>query len=290
LTNVATVEKARPGYSLPRAAFIVGIVLFTANNIFYISNLSAFYEYGASPLYSYTSALIIALATISLGVGAFSFLRMQQKVSPVVNESNTARWPLGRIISDAVFLQKKLVVSATVVYALFFALLDGILVYQPNVNFAIDYAVNSPAWRVATCCGTPAYVPVGLLYLPAQHVGVELFPLSVLLMLIVSLLVGLNLALLVKALRLSRSQDTKGAAGSVLGAAFGLFAGCPTCAAAFFLSMIAGAGATAFSTIIAQYQPLIVSLTLPLLFFSIYYQAKSIGSILQGCAPEAKLK
>jgi len=264
----------------------LGIVLFTANNIFYLLNWSAFYEYDASPLYSYASALVLALATITLGVGAFSFLRLQQNISPVDDSSKTLRWPLGRIISDAIFLQKKLFVSATVIYALVFALLDGILVYQPNVNFAIDYAVNSPTWRVATCCGTPAYVPVGLLYLPSQHLGVELFPLSVLLMLIVSILVGLNVALIVKALRLSSSQNTKGAAGSVFGAAIGLFAGCPTCAAAFFLSMIAGTGATAFSAIIAEYQPLIVALTLPLLSFSIYYQAKSIGTILQGCAPK----
>ena len=195
-------------------------------------------------------------------------------------------WPLGRIISDAIFLQKKLFVSATAIYALVFALLDGILVYQPNVNFAIDYAVNSPTWRVATCCGTPAYVPVGLLYLPAQHLGVELFPLSVLLMLIVSVLVGLNVALIVKALRLSRSQNTKGAAGSVLGAAFGLFAGCPTCAAAFFLSMIAGTGATAFSAIIAEYQPLIVALTLPLLTFSIYLPGKKHRNYPAGLRPQ----
>jgi hypothetical protein len=75
-----------------------------------------------------------------------------------------------------------------------------------------------------------------------------------------------------------------------LGAAFGLFAGCPTCAATFFISMIAGTGATALSTLISSYQPLVVAVTVPLLFFSIFWQAKSIGIILQGCNSKVETK
>ena len=241
-------------------------------DFFYASNVSEFYDLRASPAYSYTTLLMFVVASISIGISVFSFLSIQQKIPPVADSSKVLHWRSLRIISDAVFQQKKLFVSATAIYAVIFALLDGILVYQPSVNFAIAYAVTAPTARVVTCCGTPAYVPVGLLYLPAQHVGVELFPLSVSLLLVVSLLVGLNVSLLFRAFSLSRTGKTKtsegkGVAGSVLGAAFGLFAGCPTCAAAFFLSMIAGTGATAFSTLIAEYQPLIVALTLPLLFF-----------------------
>ena len=297
--SVTSVEGAqdRPNYTLTKVSFALGIVLLTAIDFFYALNRSEFYAISAPPAYSYASLLIFVLASVSVGISVFSFLRIQQKIPPVADASKILHWRSVRIISDAVFQQKKLFVSATAIYAVVFALLDGILVYQPNVNFAIDYAVTGPTTRVLTCCGTPAYVPVGLLYLPAQHLGVELFPLSVSLLLIVSILVGLNVSLLFRAFSLSRTNlaksktsEGKGVAGSILGAAFGLFAGCPTCAAAFFLSMIAGTGATAFSTLIAEYQPLIVALTLPLLLFSIFWQARSIGTILQGCSPKVDTK
>ena len=296
---MASVEGAQDplSYTFTKVSFVLGIVLLTAIDFFYALNRSEFYNLGAPPTYSYVSLLIFVLAIVSIGISVFSFLRIQQRIPPVADASKILHWSSVRIISDAVFQQKRLFVSATAIYAVIFALLDGILVYQPNVNFAIDYAVTGPTTRVITCCGTPAYVPVGLLYLPAQHVGVELFPLSFSLMLIVSLLVGLNVSLLFRAFSVSRTgvdktktSEGRGVAGSVLGAGFGLFAGCPTCAAAFFLSMIAGTGATAFSTLIAEYQPLIVALTLPLLFFSIFWQARNIGTILQGCATKVQMK
>jgi hypothetical protein len=240
---------------------------------------------------------MLVIASISIGISAFSFLSNQKKIPAVVDASKILhRRSLG-IIADVVFGHKRLFVFATATYGVVFALLDGILVYQPNVNFAINYAVTGPTTRVLTCCGTPAYIPVGLLYLPAQHIGVEIFPLSVLLMLIISILVGLNLSMLFRAFSLSRTSKyktntagRKGAVASFFGATFGLFAGCPTCAAAFFLSLIAGTGATAFSTLIAEYQPLIVALTIPLLFFSIFWQARSITTIMQGCSPKVQMK
>jgi hypothetical protein len=294
--TITSVEEARPSYAIVKATFCIGIVLFATANLFYWLNISQFYNIGAPWVYSYISLLIVSLASLSIGVSAFYYFFVQQKISPVsVDSSRAVQWRVVRIVSDAIFREKKLFISATVIYAVVFSFLDGILVYQPQVNFVTYYAASVPTWRVLTCCGTPAYVPVGLIYLPAQHIGVELYPLSVLLMLVVSLLIGLNLSLLVRAFRASRSSsgktsEKKGVVGSILGAAVGLFAGCPTCAAAFFLSMIAGTGATAFSTLIAKYQPLIFTLTLPFLAFSIFYQAKSITTILAGCEPKVDLK
>ena len=245
--SITSVERAqdRPSYTLTKVSFVFGIVLLTAIDFFYLLNRSEFYNLSAPPVYSYASLLIFVLASVSIGISLLSFLRIQQEIPPVADASKILHWRPVRIISDAIFQQKRLFVSATAIYAVVFALLDGILVYQPNVNFFTYYFVNGPTWHVFTCCGTPPYVPVGLLYLPAQHVGVDLFPLSVSLMLIVSLLVGLNVSLLFRAFSLTRTSADetetsrrKGVAGSVLGAAFGLFAGCPTCAAAFLFSMM----------------------------------------------------
>ncbi len=293
MTEIIT-NTARPSYALPKASLLLGLVLFTLSNLFYAVNRYEFNEIQAPGFYSYISLLLLTAASMLFAVSAFSYLKIQHSVPATVeNGSNVPQWSLGRIVSDGLFQEKKLVITATAVYAFFFALLDGILIYQPKVNFALAYDVSGFTSRVVTCCGVPGYVPVGLLYFPAQHLGVQLIPLSVMLMIFVSLLVGLNVALLYRAYSLSRSNSLdsrKGVAGSIAGAAFGLFAGCPTCAAAFFLSMIAGTGATAFSAVISAYQPVIVALTVPLLLFSIYWQARSIRTILQGCAPGVVMK
>ncbi|MDG6905268.1 MAG: hypothetical protein JRN20_05720 [Nitrososphaerota archaeon] len=291
--TVTSVEGAQPSYTIAKASFLLGVALIVSANLFYALNYERFYNYFAPPFYSYVSLILVTLASLSFGVSAFSYFSIQQRILPK-SDGSVLLWSMERIISDAVFQQKKIFVIATVIYGFVFSLLDGILVYQPNVDFYVNYFVNGPTWRVVTCCGSPGYVPLGLFYLPAQHIGVELYPLSFLLLLIVSILVGLNVSLLVKAFRASRISanraEKKGIAGTILGATVGLFAGCPTCAAAFFLSMIAGTGATAFSAIIAAYQPLIVALTIPLLIFSVMWQARSIRMIFKGCEPNVDAK
>ena len=224
-------------------------------------------------------------SSIAIAGSAFSYLLVNRKAS-VIQPNSTVRWPLGKILSDIFFEQKSLLLSAALVYAIFFAFLDGILVYQPNVDFAIAYAVNGPAWRVVMCCGLPGYVPIGLLYLPSIHFGIELIPLSLMLMILVSTLVGLNVALLYKSYSLSqtgKSRSNTGILGSIVGGGLGLFVGCPTCAASFLLSMIAGTGSLAFAGLVSAYQPLIAGITIPLLLFSIIWQANTVKNLLSGC-------
>jgi hypothetical protein len=275
--------------NVPLTFFLLSISLFAASNFFYTFYRNAFVNVYSDPIYVYVSLAIMSVASLLLALAAFTYFRVQQKL-PVSTEkeSGVVEWHLGRIISDALYQHKMLFSSSVIIYAIFFALLDGILIYQPGVNFGAAYAVTGPTWRVETCCGLPGYVPVGLLYLPAQHAGLELIPISVLLMIFVSVLVGLNICLLRRAYSLSKSQNlkpgAKGSAGGIVGAAFGLFVGCPSCAAAFLLSMLAGTGAITFSSFIAAYQPLIAALTLPLLFVSIIWQGRSIRKILAGCA------
>ncbi|MGI0090800.1 MAG: hypothetical protein ACREBS_03735 [Nitrososphaerales archaeon] len=285
--------KLDPNYLLPKVSFLSGIVLFTISNFFYAANMTEFNKYNASASYSFTSLFLVILASAMLAVSALSYLSVERKIPPAFDDnSKIILWSIERIIADTLFGEKRIVIVASATYAVFFAFLDGILIYQPSVNFFFEYVVNGPTWRIVSCCGLPGYVPVGLLYLPAQHIGLQLVPLSVLIMLLVSILVGLNVALLYRAFmqtkrfqtNVNKVSGTRGAAGGAVGAIFGLFAGCPTCAATFFVGMIAGSGATIFSTVVSEYQPVIVALTLPILFASIYWQARSFRTILQGCA------
>lgn len=269
------------------AMFVAGVALAGVDNIFYAIYRPEFSTGYYENYFVLVSLLILIASSIAITSSALSYLLTHRRAS-VIEGNSLVQWPLGKILSDTFFEQKRLILSAALAYAIFFAFLDGILVYQPNVDFAVAYAVNGPTWRVVMCCGLPGYVPIGLLYLPSIHFGLEVIPLSLMLMILVSTLVGLNVALLYKSYRLSRTgqrSSNTGILGSIIGGGLGLFVGCPSCAASFLLSMIAGTGSLAFAGLVSAYQPLIAGITIPLLLFSILWQANSVKNLLRGCAP-----
>ena len=258
----------------------------------YAENKSDFQTSSASPYYPQFTFVLLVFGAVFVLVSAFSFLSTEAKRSPAIDSNSRVTEGIGAIIAKTIFQSRKLIALVSVVYAIIFAFLDGILIYQPTVNFTLSYGVSSPSIVIENCCGPPGYVPVGLAYFPAQHVGVQLIPISILIMILVSLLVGINVALLITSVEKSRPiklQKSSAHGGKspilsgVIGAVFGVFAGCPTCAAAFFLSMIAGSGATVFSLAISEFQPVIILVSIPLLIASILWQARSIRTILLGC-------
>jgi hypothetical protein len=277
-----------------KLSLVTALFFFIALNVTYAENRSAFLTSGSSSFYPDLSLVFMSAGSLLVLYAVLSFLQAQRNRPLSVDRNSRVSWSAGRIISDAFFQQGRIIAISGIVYGIFFAFVDGVLIYQPTVDFASAYGFASPAATIETCCGPPGYIPVGLVYFPAQHLGIQLIPISVLVMLLVSLLVGVNVSLIVASVRKTRSLNqeptndpsrlrTGSFMGGALGAAFGLFAGCPTCAAVFFLSMIAGSGATAFSFVISQYQPLIIALSIPLLLASVFWQAKSIKTILLGC-------
>lgn len=272
---------------LPMAMLAIGVILFGIDNLFYEFYRPEFSSNGSfQNVLVFTSLLIIVAAAIAVTSSASYYIQTRREIA-IAESDSEVQWSLGSILSGAFFERRKIMLSATLVYAIFFAFLDAIFVYQPNVDFATAYVVNGPTWRVVMCCGPPGYVPVGLLYLPSIHFGLQLIPLSLMLMILVSTLVGLNVTLLHQSYSLSRpARSSRGFFGSVAGAGLGLFVGCPTCAATFLLSMVAGTGSLAFAGLVFAYQPLIAAITIPLLLFSVLWQANSIKTMLRGCAPK----
>lgn len=276
--------------------------LFTMTNILYAEYRPDFFSSDSSPVYSFASLVLIAFAAGFFAFACLSYLKTVAAAPVELDKNSRLVVRLGKIVSDAFFRGWKLVLLSGALYAVFFAFLQGILIYRPNTDFVYSYGITHASVQVLSCCGPPGYVPVGLIYLPAQHFGVQLIPVSILIMILISTLVGLNVSLLYTAVNNSKQtklvslavqQEPTSAVSSVskktfasgsLGAAFGLFAGCPTCAASFFLSMIAGSGATIFSATVSKYQPVFIGLTVPLLLGSILFQARSIRTFIRGCS------
>lgn len=277
----------RPSYLPSEISLLVALLFFTTVNLIYAENKSDFQTSSGSAYYPELTLVFLVLGAAFLTVSIVGFLRIESRKPLTIDNQSRLRKSLGAIVAEAIFQNRSVLTLIAVGYGMVFAFIDGILIYQPTIDFGTNYGVTVPTYVVENCCGPPGYVPVGLVYFPAQHFGIELIPLSLMIMVLVSVLVGVNVALLLESVRKSKPMKMQKSGnsfvGGIIGAAFGVFSGCPTCAAAFFLSMIAGSGATAFSLTISELQPAIILISVPLLFFSIVWQARSIRTILLGC-------
>jgi len=220
--------------------------------------------------------LIAALGAIALGMYRYH----KGKV-----ESN------GKDLSTIIALvtwnskSRKIFVTVFVVYGIFFSLISGTLVYQPEVNFAIHYGATIPSGFIAPCCDGPGYMPKIIIYL-TEHIGLQVIPINLVLQIIVSYLVGLNASIAISAYKISK----KGRGASTIGAAAGLFIACPTCAGTFLSIFIGTASGIALSIALSQMQTLFIAVSIPILIITPYVMAKKLRNSDGSCKIEGESK
>jgi len=171
---------------------------------------------------------------------------------------------------------------AAVGYAIFFAFLSRIVVYQPDLNFSTLYGVDVPSTVVVTCCGSIGQIPQLVVYL-TTHLGLLVTPITMTLLVTVSWLVGINLTVVVNAFR---ARKTKGGAGLIsgMGGLLGVFTACPACAGAFLTTIIGEAGAVSVAAL-AAYQGFFIAASLPLLVVApILTARRGSAALLTNCA------
>jgi len=166
---------------------------------------------------------------------------------------------------------RKVFVVTFIGYGVFFSLASGILVYQPQVDFAYHYGAEIPSGFVAPCCDGPGYMPKVIVYL-TNHIGLQVIPINLVLQVTVSYLVGLNTAIAVMAFQISK----KGSGASSIGAVTGLFIACPTCAGTFLSVFVGTASGIAISVALAQMQTLFIGLSIPILLVTPFILAKKL--------------
>ncbi len=176
---------------------------------------------------------------------------------------------------------RRVFLACTTLYGLFYAYVTSVIVYQPGVDFAAAGSVI-PSAAIAPCCGEILTVPFVSIYL-TNHLGILLVPLTLILLATVSVLVGLNSALALFAYDSAAGAGRRGTIG-VLGAAIGLFTGCPTCAGLFFANLLGGTGAVTLAGLIGYYQPVFILLSVPVLVLTLYLMSGSLSKVYrEGC-------
>jgi len=184
---------------------------------------------------------------------------------------------------------KRIFMVSAIGYGIFFALTSGIIIYKPDIN-ATDYGFPKPPHiELSPCCDLPGYMPMVLAFF-TEHVGLQIIPLNLVLLVAVSFLVGLNFTLAFASLSIARIDKKLGAFGAVTG----LFVGCPTCAGTAF-SMLFGFGASATSVTLfltsyeTQLQSLFIAVSIPILLGTPFIMTRKIRKAQNGsCAVGTK--
>ena len=191
------------------------------------------------------------------------------------------------IISQTKYLRLFLLVL--VAYAVLFSFISQIIIFRPDVSFSRVYGVTIPSWRMTPCCNAPGFVPMFTAYL-SDNLIIFIIPVNLVLAVILSTLVGLNIALAVYMFQnRAKKMDNKSDilySGGIGGATTGLLTACPTCAGTFF-SMIVGlvvgassasavAGVVTATTTLAPFQMLFILISIPTLLISPYLTIKSL--------------
>ena len=166
---------------------------------------------------------------------------------------------------------RKIFAITFIAYGVFFSLTAGLIVYQPDVTFSHHYDAVVPSAHMNVCCGEPGYMPTIIVYI-TEHIGLQIIPINLVLVIIVSYLVGLNTSLAVKAISVTK----KSGGLTSIGAITGLFVACPTCISTFFALFVGSSSSITFTVILTQLQTLFVGITIPILLLTPIIIAKQM--------------
>jgi hypothetical protein len=219
--------------------------------------------------YGFYIALIACLGAITYGLYIFHREKVELRKKDLFTIIALTTWNSK---------SRKIFLITFVCYGIFFSLVSGTLIYQPQINFVTDQGETVPSGFVAWCCGEPGYMPKIIIYL-TEHVGLQIIPINLVLQVIVSYLVGLNAAIAISAYAISK----KGRGMSTIGAATGLFIACPTCAGTFLSIFVGTASGIALSIALTQLQTLFIAISIPVLLVTPFIMAKKLRNADGSC-------
>ena len=220
--------------------------------------------------------LILLMSFGAIGYGIYRY--HQRKI--IENKHNILT-TIAKLTRDS--KSRKIFVVTSLAYGIFFSLAAGLIIYQPDVIFSHHYDAVVPSAHMNVCCGEPGYMPTIIVYI-TDHLGLQIIPINLVLVIIVSYLVGLNTALAVKAI--STTKKSGGLTG--ISATTGLFIACPTCAGTFLTIFIGSSSAVTLTLVLTQLQTLFIGITIPILLLTPIIIAKKIQKKDDDCALNTK--
>ena len=214
--------------------------------------------------------------TMIVALGGIAFGMYKYQKDKVEKQGKDILTTIAMVTSNS--KSRKIFVTVFITYGIFFSLVSGTLVYQPEINFVTHYGATIPSGFIAPCCDGPGYMPKIIVYL-TEHIGLQVIPINFVLQIIVSYLVAINTSIAISAYTISK----KGRSISSVGAATGLFIACPTCAGTFLSIFIGTASGIGLSILLTQLQTLFIALSIPVLILTPIIMAKRLQNSDGSC-------
>jgi len=214
--------------------------------------------------------------TMIVALGGIAFGMYKYQKDKVEKQGKDILTTIAMVTSNS--KSRKIFVTVFITYGIFFSLVSGTLVYQPEINFVTHYGATIPSGFIAPCCDGPGYMPKIIVYL-TEHIGLQVIPINFILQIIVSYLVAINTSIAISAYTISK----KGRSISSVGAATGLFIACPTCAGTFLSIFIGTASGIGLSVLLTQMQTLFIALSIPVLILTPIIMAKRLQNSDGSC-------
>jgi hypothetical protein len=232
----------------------------------------------------FTPSAIEAIQRIALGfyiimiisIGGIAFGIYKYQKSKIEEQGKDILTTIAIVTSN--LKSRKIFIISFIGYGIFFSLVSGTLVYQPEINFITHYGATIPSGFIAPCCDGAGYMPKIIVYL-TEHIGLQIIPINLILQIIVSYLVALNSSIAISAYTISKKDRSM----SSVGAATGLFIACPTCAGTFLSIFIGTASGIGLSVLLTQLQTLFIGLSIPILIITPYIMAKKLQNSDGSC-------
>src|SRR5581483_591286 len=146
-----------------RALIIIGFVAIAVSFLAYAKNDSTIVTPAAMPALqrlAVATYVVLVAAFVAIGWGLHKFYR-----------------------------SKRILLVSAIGYGVFFAITSGIIIYKPDIN-ATDYVFPKPPHvELSPCCDLPGYMPMIFAFF-TEHVGLQIIPLNLVLLVVVSFLVG----------------------------------------------------------------------------------------------------
>ncbi len=219
--------------------------------------------------YGFYVAMLAAFGAIAYGLYRYHEEKAKDNRTDIISIIAQTTWnPRSRMVFVITFVG----------YGVFFSLVSGTLIYQPEINFAVQYGAAIPSGFVAPCCGDPGYMPKIIIYL-TEHVGLQIIPINMTLQVVVSYLVGLNMSIAVNTYSIAKREG----GFSTVGAMAGLFVACPTCAGSFSSIFIGTASSIALTIAITQLQTLFIAISIPVLLITPFIMMRKLQGTDNGC-------
>ena len=213
--------------------------------------------------------LLLSFIIIAYGLYRYHQRKMTENLNNILSIIASTTWNNK---------SRKIFVATFISYGIFFAFTSVMIVYQPDVVFSYHYNAIIPSAHLNSCCGEPGYMPEIIIYI-SEHVGLQIIPINLVLVVAVSYLVGLNTSLAINAISITK----KSGGLSSIGAITGLFVACPTCVSTFFAIFNGSTTAVAFTVLLTHLQTLFIGITIPILLLTPIIIAKKIKAQTDNC-------